>query len=95
MLTPTRKARLPAVVLAISALLFPSVAAAWKPTSHVYFAEIAVHDALDDGYVEIPILGTGQVRRYKVDEQTLEALRSGRPQYRAGDLLQHSNKQIN
>ena len=65
MLTPTRKARLPAVVLAISALLFPGVAAAWKPTSHVYFAEIAVHDALDDGYVEIPILGTGQVRRYK------------------------------
>ena len=86
MLTPTRKARLPAVVLAISALLFPGVAAAWKPTSHVYFAEIAVHDALDDGYVEIPILGTGQVRRYKVDEQTLEALRSGRPQYRAGVL---------
>ena len=86
MKTPSRRARLSTAILAIAAILIPGVAAAWKPTSHVYFAEIAVNDALDDGYVEIPILPTGEVRRYKVDDRTLEALRLGRAQYRAGVL---------
>lgn len=82
----SHKARVLAAVIGIVAVLTPGVAAAWKPTSHVYFAEIAVNDALDDGWVEIPVLGTTDVRRYKVDEATLEALRLGRPQYRAGVL---------
>lgn len=82
----SRKARLAGAALGITAVLFPGVAAAWKPTSHVYFSEIATRDALDDGWVDIPILGTGEVRRYKVDDQTLEALRLGRAQYRAGVL---------
>jgi len=82
----SRKARLAAVALGVAAVLLPSVATAWKPTSHAYFADIAARDALDDGYVEIPILGTAEVRRYRVDDQTLEALRIGRAQYRAGVL---------
>ncbi len=86
MFAKSRKARLLAAALSVTAVLLPSVAAAWKPTSHVYFAEIAVKDALDDGYVEIPVLGTGEVRRYKVDDDTLVALRAGRAQYRAGVL---------
>lgn len=75
MFAKSRKARLLAAALSVTAVLLPSVAAAWKPTSHVYFAEIAVNDALDDGYVEIPVLGTGEVRRYKVADDTLMALR--------------------
>lgn len=86
MFAKSRKARLLAAALGIAAVLAPGIAAAWKPTSHVYFAEIAANDALDDGYVEIPILGTGDVRRYKADEETLMALRAGRVQYRAGVL---------
>lgn len=85
-MTLSRKARLSAAVLGMAATLIPGVALAWKPTSHVYFAEIAVQDALDDGQVEIPVLGTGEIRRYRVDDQTLEALRLGRAQYRAGVL---------
>src|ERR1700754_2548127 len=84
--TPSRKARLLGAVLGIAAVLLPGVAAAWKPTSHVYFAEIAANDALDDGYVDIPILNTGEVRSYKVDERTLQALQGARAQYRAGVL---------
>jgi len=80
------KLRLSAAVAGLIASLIPGIASAWKPTSHVYFAEIAARDALDDGFVEIPILGTGDVRRYRVDAQTLEALRVGRAQYRAGVL---------
>lgn len=86
MFTRSRKARLCAAVTGLAAVLLPTAAAAWKPTSHVYFAEIAAKDALDDGYVDIPILSTGEVRRYRVDEQTLNALRYGRQQYRAGVL---------
>lgn len=86
MFTRSRKARLGAAVAGLAAVLLPTAAAAWKPTSHVYFAEIAARDALDDGYVDIPILATGEVRRYKVDDATMEALRVARAQYRAGVL---------
>lgn len=86
MFTRSRIARVTAAALGIAAVLLPTAAAAWKPTSHVYFAEIAARDALDDGYVDIPILATGEVRRYKVEERTLNALRYGRQQYRAGVL---------
>lgn len=86
MMIRSRVMRLTAAALGIAAVLMPTAAAAWKPTSHVYFAEIAAKDALDDGYVDIPILATGEVRRYRVDERTLNALRSGRQQYRAGVL---------
>lgn len=86
MFTRSRLARVSAAVLAATAVLMPTAAAAWKPTSHVYFAEIAARDALDDGYIEIPILATGEVRRYRVDQKTLDALRHNRAQYRAGVL---------
>lgn len=86
MFTRSRKTRLLAAALGVTAVLLPTAAAAWKPTSHVYFAEIAARDALDDGFVEIPILATGEVKRYRVDEKTLRALRSYRAQYRAGVL---------
>src|SRR5688572_30761954 len=80
------KLRFSAAMAGLIASLIPGIASAWKPTSHVYFAEIAARDALDDGFIELPILGTGEVRRYRVDAQTLEALRVGRAQYRAGVL---------
>ncbi len=86
MMNRSRTARLTAAALGIAAVLTPTAAAAWKPTSHVYFAEIAARDALDDGYVDIPILSTGEVRRYKVEERTLNTLQYARAQYRAGVL---------
>ena len=61
-------------------------AAAWKPTTHVYLAQQAIADALDDEHVDIPILGTSMFLRYKVPDETLEALRLYLPQYRAGVL---------
>lgn len=72
------------IVLAL--LLAASEARAWKPTTHVFLAEVAVRDALDDGRVTIRDLGAGRDLSYAVDPQALEALRTGRAQYHAGVL---------
>ena len=64
----------------------PRDAWAWKPTTHVYLAEIAVQEALSTGHVTIPILGTQEVRTYAIPPEVLEALRVARAQYHAGVL---------
>lgn len=67
-----------------------SDAHAWKPITHVYLAEEAVDDALDDGHVEIYRVDydIGEVKEkigdYAVPPSMLEALRARRAQYRAG-----------
>lgn len=67
-------------------LFTPSLALAWKPTTHSYLADRAIDDALDDGMVSIPNLADGKVRSYPVDTATLDALRQARQQFRAGVL---------
>ena len=65
---------------------------AWKPTTHVYLAERALEDALDNGKITIerldPATGniTGVIGEYAVDAATLEALKKFADQYRAGTL---------
>ena len=65
---------------------------AWKPTTHVYLAERALEDALDNGKVTIerldPATGkvTGVIGEYAVDAAVLEALKKNPDRYRAGIL---------
>ena len=73
-----------AVALTLAALCATTPAFAWKPTTHVYFAEIAAKDAAD-GSVEIPLLD-GRVLTYPITGKTLDALKSRRAYYRAGVL---------
>ncbi|WP_300037512.1 zinc dependent phospholipase C family protein [uncultured Roseobacter sp.] len=77
---------LPRLISLIVAVAIATPAVAWKPTTHVFIAELAARDALDDGHVEIADLETGEVRKYPVSAQTLEALDKGRAYYRAGVL---------
>ena len=78
--------------ICLSLLLFPTEASAWKPTTHVYFGKQALDDALDDGRVTISRVDyeSGQIIEeigtYAVDSDTLSALRTAAPQYRAGIL---------
>ncbi|MBE9031315.1 zinc dependent phospholipase C family protein [filamentous cyanobacterium LEGE 11480] len=86
-LTAALCAALPVCTLGLTA----TPAQAWKPTSHVGLAELALRDALADGRVTIDILNprTGKLkqrRSYKVDPTILRVLRSNRSQYRAGIL---------
>ena len=96
---PTRRRRrnattVAACVLAMVLVLQPlqPVAKAWKPTSHVYFAELALEDALNDGMVTIHRVDyahgeiIGETGEYAVDPAILAALRSNLAQYRAGVL---------
>lgn len=61
-------------------LLISNPALAWKPTTHVYFGDLAWQDAVDDGMVTIhrvdyetgEILGV--VSEYAVDPAVLDAL---------------------
>lgn len=79
-----------AIFIAVS--LQPANAWAWKPTTHVYFAQQALNDALDDGRVTIPRVNyetaeiTGTIGTYAVDSNILTSLRNNSPQYRAGVL---------
>ncbi|MBP7416044.1 MAG: hypothetical protein KA831_05270, partial [Pyrinomonadaceae bacterium] len=65
---------------------------AWKPTTHVYLAERALEDALDNGMVTIerldPTTGkvVGVIGEYAVDTAVLDALKKNPDQYRAGIL---------
>lgn len=91
-----RKAFLTAVLLSACSLL-AEPALAFKPITHVYLAEVARDDAIDDGKVtiyevdyttgKIKTDGSGnlkEVGRYAVRPEILEALRSSPAQYRAG-----------
>lgn len=65
---------------------------AWKPTTHVSLAEIAMEDAIKDGKVTIPYVSykkgeiKGEIGSYEVNPNILEALLKNAPQYRAGVL---------
>lgn len=83
---------------AIGLLALATSAWAWKPSTHVFLAEEAVKDALDDGKVTIyatSYLGDSVMREngqlkvigtYAVDTRVLNAIRDNRPQFRAGVL---------
>lgn len=77
----------------------PAPVYAWKPTTHVSLAELALQDALDDGMVTIyatdyesgrlfttPSGGFLTIGEYPVDAQVLAALRNYPDQFRAGVL---------
>lgn len=70
---------------AASAMLMSThLAFAWKPTTHVYLAEVAARDAAD-GTVSIPLLDR-RVLTYPVSIRVKDALNANRPYYRAGVL---------
>lgn len=86
-------ARLLAGVLVMTTALTPALPArAWKPNTHIYLAEEAMRDALDDGRVTLYEVDpeTGRVGAalgaFQVDPKALAALRSGGAQFRAGVL---------
>ena len=86
------------LVVVIGTFSNASAALAWKPTTHVYLAEQAMADAIDDGKITIykvnyqtgKVISEGDVPvkfgDYEVDQETLEALRKYPAQYRAGVL---------
>ena len=81
------------IALGLSILLGNSgIGFAWKPAMHVYLAERALEDALDDGKVTIerldPATGkiVGVIGEYAVDAAVLDALKKNPDQYRAGVL---------
>jgi hypothetical protein len=79
-------------MLAIISLVITAPVHAWKPRTHLFFAEEALKDALDDGKVTLyevdyrsgRVLGT--LGSFAVDERILFALRQCPKQYRAGVL---------
>jgi hypothetical protein len=84
---------------AIAAIVFlclvvckPQPALAWKPTTHVYLAERALEDALDNGKVTINRVNSatgeivGNIGEYPVAPKILDAIRAFPDQYRAGVL---------
>jgi hypothetical protein len=88
-----QRRRLCALALCALMLLSTSPAAyAWKPSTHLYLAQVALEDALDDGKVTIHRVNyeTGErlgiLGEYKVDRLTLQALRENRAQFLAGVL---------
>jgi hypothetical protein len=58
---------------------------AWKSKAHVYLADIALQDALDDGKVSI-YFGSTKIGDYPVDPKTLTAIRAYPAVFRAGAL---------
>lgn len=84
-------------VTSLASLWGSGPAHAWKPVTHVYLADLALQDALDDGKVTIYAVdyATGQVKRdaggnpivqgtYDVTPEILAAIRDHVPQFRAG-----------
>ena len=80
------------VLVSMAISLVPATAYAWKPSTHVYLAQEALLDALDDGKVTIYRVNytTGEVLDklgdYSVEPELLAALRTYPEQYRAGTL---------
>ena len=70
--------------------VFSTPAYAWKPNTHVFLAEQAMKDAVDDGKVSIYRTDyengqrLGKIGDYEVDAELLSALRANPQQYRAG-----------
>ena len=68
----------------------PKAAHAWKPKTHIYLAEQALKDALDNGKVTIYETDyktgkiTGVLGEFDADPKILAALRAAPSQYRAG-----------
>ncbi|MNX06719.1 hypothetical protein D3C86_363910 [compost metagenome] len=82
-----------AAVLVATTILSPAAPAlAWKPNTHVYLAEEAMKDAINDGRVTLfevdPETGraVGTLGAFTVDPKALAALRGGGAQFRAGVL---------
>lgn len=80
-------------VTLLGVLAYTPAALAWKPTTHVYFGQQALKDALDDGKVTIYRVeyANGKVTQqkigdYPVDTNILAALRQYPAQYHAGIL---------
>lgn len=80
------------ILISISMAFVPTSAYAWKPKTHIFFAEEALKDAIDDGKVTIYKVdyaaGTigEKLGDYDVDPGILAALKSHPQQYRAGVL---------
>lgn len=79
--------------LALATALAPAAPAlAWKPKTHVYLAEEAMRDALDNGKVTLFEVDyetgrvVGALGEFEVDAKALAALRAAPRQYRAGVL---------
>jgi len=87
-----RLRRLCALALCVLTVLTSApTALAWKPSTHIHLAQVALKDALD-GRVTIYRVNykTGEILRpvgeYKVDELTLQALQAHRAEFMAGVL---------
>ena len=90
---PWRRFRLAVVSLTVAGMLIPGTSAyAWKPITHVYLAEMALDDAVDDGKVTIYATDfrTGAIKKdgsgkpikigdYAVNPDMLEAPGNFRP----------------
>lgn len=80
-----------ALAVAGPLMMISGNAQAWKPTTHVYFAERALDDARD-GKVTINSVDyesgqvTGEVGTYSVDSTIMAAIRKFPSHYRAGVL---------
>lgn len=78
--------------VALAAALAAPPAYAWKPKTHIYLAEEALRDALDDGKVTLRLTDyrtgkvVGELGAFEADPQILAALRAAPQQYRAGVL---------
>lgn len=77
---------------ALTGVLAAPPAYAWKPKTHIYLAEEALRDALDNGKVTLRLTDyrtgkvVGDLGEFEVDPQVLAAIRAAPQQYRAGVL---------
>lgn len=87
----TKIAQATLAALLLLNLLAPA-AHAWKITTHVYFADLVLADALDNGKVTIHRVDynsgaiLGEIGQYAVDPDILAVLQSNAAQYRAGTI---------
>lgn len=90
---PSRlRAQLMAAVAVLTLTVPAQPAYAWKPKTHIYLAEEALRDALDNGKVTLyeTDRATGRIigvlGEFDVDPNILAALKAGQKQFRAGVL---------
>src|SRR5690606_17301858 len=81
-----------AAAAALAGVLAAPPAYAWKPKTHIYLAEEALRDALDNGKVTLRLTDyhtgkvVGDLGEFEADPQILAAIRAAPQQYRAGVL---------
>lgn len=81
-----------AAAAALTGVLAAPPAYAWKPKTHIYLAEEALRDALDNEKVTLRLTDyrtgkvVGDLGEFAVDPQVLAAIRAAPQQYRAGVL---------